>query len=1081
MLSPTGGKSDYSRLLPPPAKLLTATTASLASRNEMTVLPTLTPERVQQKLQSPRRITMQGTTAEAGESLTLSQQHTRFSAFTSPHQNQRQRRLPTESALANGELSFFTRVNDISTSSSNINNSMDSFQIELPQNLRPVNQSFYNSPQRTTATGVVSLEYISPATTPAKSQVDDGNTSTPPMIGEDFLGVGDAFSHINNNSDERNVVSDCDVAGMLIPVKGTTKFATKLSSSNVETPLKATFAAIAPVSHFLPGGDTGVGVNQPVHLLEQQHEHLLLQQEQELLQRQIRNEVHKEQQQQDDCEEELALQRQLQNEFQDEQNTLSRLEYQFHEIDETIGEKDVSRQQTIVHKFSSTPAQARDELSTQLKQSIRQVDDSWQTDPAVHTVLINPLNDNGVHPNLMHPKVSQKDILLEPTIIAEHVKNVETFESHDESPRDLGNVEASEHSNIVQRQVIERMMVMPPEQVRSYSNQLKRNRRSTAASRTCREKNTSTPRISNSSSGSESDAVSMEEDIKIQYEIEKNWPTNTVDSLKSTMHRAVGKLKTLATHIAKSSNDSIPEAVNTSTESSSSSTDPDTISGLDLNDLTGELRNNAKEIGTQVSTDNNEIISAHHQRRNSATSFDTLGSPKPASLAEVFVPPSNLQKPVPLNPAKTSPRLPTPSKKKFDSSSNVNGQTYIVPKSTVDNRTRAVTPIVRMRNQGTVHMETPVEDETKQTQRENDTKGMKQRHWKGKMKIVKKSREKEKSKLQFENENKQNSYGDKTKQRQPAKKAKLKVRKTRKEPSFFVVAGHRYQIPTGIPTCKGDVIELLERFMSTRCGNIDDTFDGDDDSVNSNEFSFYSDDYESGSDSETSTVDKQLEKAVSKTTARIQAVNHIAEKVPKHAITVDINDKQFIRQFIANVTTEGIVLLSHMKNHSKALRRPTKNTAFLRRGTQTSSDNFIGPKLVWNDVKGDEGGEIDLFVIRSLEKATALELENYPYAMPGRSLFLRLNKGVDYVFEAKDETEALRFVHGMRWLIARLAFNLIIGNVSVSCELLDVGEKMNVDDRYGMFPSTVKEETQWTMAMNEATTHLVQEVSKSIL
>ena len=52
--------------------------------------------------------------------------------------------------------------------------------------------------------------------------------------------------------------------------------------------------------------------------------------------------------------------------------------------------------------------------------------------------------------------------------------------------------------------------------------------------------------------------------------------------------------------------------------------------------------------------------------------------------------------------------------------------------------------------------------------------------------------------------------------------------------------------------------------------------------------------------------------------------------------------------------------------------------------------------------------------------------------------------------------------------------------MSVSCELLDVGEESNIDDRYGMFPSSVNEETQWTMAMNEATTHLAQEVSKAI-
>ena len=350
------------------------------------------------------------------------------------------------------------------------------------------------------------------------------------------------------------------------------------------------------------------------------------------------------------------------------------------------------------------------------------------------------------------------------------------------------------------------------------------------------------------------------------------------------------------------------------------------------------------------------------------------------------------------------------------------------------------------------------------------------------MRNVKKLRDKEKSKRQIQKESNPNELIGGEKRTQATKKTKLKTRKNKREPSFFVVAGQKYQIPTGIPTCKGDVIDLLERFMNTRCGNIDDTYDGDEDedeSVDSNELSFYSD-YESGSESETSTVDKQVENAATRSAGSNPTVRHSTKMIPKHSITVDISDKQFIRQFIATATTEGIVLLSHSKNFSTAIRRPVKNTAFLRRVIQSSSSSFVGPKFEWKDAKGAEGGEIDIFSIRSLDKATVLELENYPYAMPGRCLFLRLQKGLEYVFEAKDETEAIRFVHGMRWLIARLAFNLIIGNVSVSCELLDVGEESNIDDRYGMFPSSVNEETQWTMAMNEATTHLAQEVSKAI-
>ena len=33
---------------------------------------------------------------------------------------------------------------------------------------------------------------------------------------------------------------------------------------------------------------------------------------------------------------------------------------------------------------------------------------------------------------------------------------------------------------------------------------------------------------------------------------------------------------------------------------------------------------------------------------------------------------------------------------------------------------------------------------------------------------------------------------------------------------------------------------------------------------------------------------------------------------------------------------------------------------------------------------------------------------------------------------------------GLRWLVARLSFNLIIGNLHISCELLDVDEREGV-------------------------------------
>ena len=66
---------------------------------------------------------------------------------------------------------------------------------------------------------------------------------------------------------------------------------------------------------------------------------------------------------------------------------------------------------------------------------------------------------------------------------------------------------------------------------------------------------------------------------------------------------------------------------------------------------------------------------------------------------------------------------------------------------------------------------------------------------------------------------------------------------------------------------------------------------------------------------------------------------------------------------------------------------------------------------------------------------------------------LRTEGGDHYIFEAmEDEGVAYRFVHGMRWIVARLAFNLIIGNLNVSCELL------NVDGDDGVSPEAMEKQ-----------------------
>ena len=951
MVMMLSGKSDYSHLLPPPAISPNAAAASLMMKATTTTstMPTLTP--VQQTPQSPRRMK-----AVLPLSSAFSQHSPppRLSAFTSPQQQQeQQQQLPTESALTDSELSFFTRVTDVSSSSLNCSSSTDhSFHLELRQTLRPVNKSFApQSPQRITATGVQ------------------------PKVGYGLMDeAGDAFSRMYNNSNEWNAVSE-DVAGMVVPVK-------------------------APESPPIHGGGAAVAfVDQQRHLLEQHHEHSLLQQEPRFIQRQ-----HEEQQ-------------------YDDHKLLSQVEYQY-----SYGKDDVSVHQTTFEKYSTTAEDIHQTITEQIP--------NRRTYPVVQMVMTKSVDGS----------------------------DVGTSEVSNEPLPDRSYVELTDDSNIFQRQVVERMMAMTPTQFQFNSNLIDRNRRSAVSSRTPRNRKTVTPRISNYSSGSESDAVSMKEHIINQYQIEKKWHVDTFNSVKTTMHRAVRKLRTLATHISNDTNDSLPEAVNTSTESSYAN------SGFDLMDLISELRNSKIESVSQLSAENYEGCRVLHQHSPSASSFDTLGAQKPATLTHSSFPLSNLEKPIALNPSKISPVLLSPFKVAPNSLNNTN---ELVLNPTTVSRIRAVTPIARMRNQGTDHMSLS-EELFNRMLPDDDVKAVTQKNWKETTGTFKNNRER-----RVKNEN---DHVDKQKQRQPTKKAKMKDGK-QEEPPFLFVAGQKCRIPTGFSTCRSDVVGIFEQFITTRCCIVDSTYETDDEeaeSVDCYELRFYSD-YESCSNSDTSTVDKQHEKAVFKPSINIPAGSHVTQKTLKHSITVDISDKQFIRQFITTATTEGIALLSHPMTFSEAFRRrPIKSTAILRRGMHFRSGNFIGPMLVWNDAKCTEGGEIDIFAIRSLEMATLMELKNYPYAVHERSIFLRLQNGLNYVFEAKDASDAFRFVHGMRWLLARLVFNHIIGNVSVCCELLDIGEETNVVDRYRMFSSSTNEEARWIMAMNEATTHFVAEVAKSI-
>ena len=145
-----------------------------------------------------------------------------------------------------------------------------------------------------------------------------------------------------------------------------------------------------------------------------------------------------------------------------------------------------------------------------------------------------------------------------------------------------------------------------------------------------------------------------------------------------------------------------------------------------------------------------------------------------------------------------------------------------------------------------------------------------------------------------------------------------------------------------------------------------------------------------------------------------------------------------LRHFSKQLIDQGFPLIWHRVHDSKLQMEPTDITAFIMLDEESPD-----PCLTWDiydDAKGRSKkvtarGSIPLFDIASVEKAEAKHLQAYPFAMPGHSFFVTLSNGGVILFEAKDRSQQQVFVRGLRWVVARLSFNLIVGNGNICTEL----------------------------------------------
>lgn len=184
--------------------------------------------------------------------------------------------------------------------------------------------------------------------------------------------------------------------------------------------------------------------------------------------------------------------------------------------------------------------------------------------------------------------------------------------------------------------------------------------------------------------------------------------------------------------------------------------------------------------------------------------------------------------------------------------------------------------------------------------------------------------------------------------------------------------------------------------------------------------------------------------------------------------TMNPQNKDFVKAFVHDMVQIGFVFFWHKE---KASISPASVTIRLQPGYRTSRGTYCGPSLVWEESEFESYG-IDLFDIRNLERANTSQLKDYPYSMPRRTIFLRTSREHDFIFEGKTDDDAFRFVHGMRWMIARLSFNLVIGNIDVGCELLELRQH-NYPAKQPHF--SIIEEARRAKAMDDLTDQLIEQ------
>ena len=158
---------------------------------------------------------------------------------------------------------------------------------------------------------------------------------------------------------------------------------------------------------------------------------------------------------------------------------------------------------------------------------------------------------------------------------------------------------------------------------------------------------------------------------------------------------------------------------------------------------------------------------------------------------------------------------------------------------------------------------------------------------------------------------------------------------------------------------------------------------------------------------------------------------------------LNMNETDYVRAFVHDMVTVGYQFFWQKEMMEMA---PKAVVLRLKPGWKKPEGTFCGPRMSWYLDEFEAYG-INLFDIKTLDHATPTQLKEYPFAVPSRTVNVSMNRGQEFVFEAPSKDAALRFVYGMKLLVARLSFSLVIGNMDGIVELLDLNPPGNMVKR----------------------------------